>query len=360
MKVLHLVPTMHKSSGVTTFCSESCDAIKRLGCECSVAIQRESEPYPSKCGVERLLDSEAYRRFASREWNVLHIHGIWPPFFHKYVKCAYELNIPIVWSIHGMLSVEAMRYKRWKKILPWYIYQKSDLMKAAVIHVTAWNEKQRVEELGFKQPISVIPLGASYEVNRKETVKKDNVVLFVGRIHPIKGLDNLIRAWAILKRKDWRLRIVGPDRIGYGEELWKLSNELDIAESVEFAGAKYEEELELEYRRAKVFVLPSKSENFGGVVIDALSCGTPVIATKGTPWNELATRQCGLWIDYGVEPLVDALRKMVDVEDDKRLKMRDSGFEFVKEKYSWSAIGANLIDIYKKVCRCNEANGRPE
>lgn len=221
------------------------------------------------------------------EFDIVHLHGIWPPFYHRFVIAARKRQIPIVWSIHGMLSPWAMKYKRWKKIPAWWLWQKRDLKSAAVLHVTSGREIEWVRAQGFTNRIVNIPLGTKLPDAVPARAHKPKRLLFVGRVSPIKALDNLIRAWDLVRPADWTLRIVGNDERGYQANLVRLVEELKLGARVEFPGPKFGTDLEEEYQNADALVLPSHTENFGAVVADALAWGLPVITSKGTPWREV-------------------------------------------------------------------------
>lgn len=349
MKVLHIVPYLHKASGVTTFLVECSDELQRCGVEQLIAVKDmvRHNVAPSSANVPRIGVKQALS--CIKEVDVVHIHGIWPPFMHRFVVAARRRGIPIVWSVHGMLSPWAMKFKWWKKMLPWVLWQKRDLACANVLHVTSEKEYAWVRALGFENAIVNIPLGTALPDlgNKSADEQRSLRVLFVGRINPVKGLDNLVRAAALLET-DVRFRIVGTDTVCYQASLVKLSEQLGVAHMFEWAGPKYDEDLQREYARADALVLPSHTENFGCVVIDAMSWGLPVITSTGTPWHELS-QNCGWWIDNSPEKLASAIRELVSLPEEKRLAMGACGRKLVERKYAWPAIAESLERVYDDV-----------
>jgi glycosyltransferase involved in cell wall biosynthesis len=125
-----------------------------------------------------------------------------------------------------------------------------------------------------------------------------------------------------------------------------------------FTGPVFDGQKTLLYQQADLFLLPSHSENFGVVILEALACGVPVITTKGAPWQQLEDvgrpdretgqpARAGWWIDIGVEPLVIALRQAMRATDSERAAIGDNGRWFARERYSWSAAARAMIDAYQ-------------
>jgi glycosyltransferase involved in cell wall biosynthesis len=174
------------------------------------------------------------------------------------------------------------------------------------------------------------------------------VVLSLGRIHPKKGLERLVRAWARLEPQhpDWHLRIVGPDELGHAGELRAMAMNLKLIRiSVEppiYGDSKF-----FAYYGADVFVLPTLNENFGVTVAEALSTGTPVIATKGAPWTGLVENGCGWWIDHGVDPLAGALAQAMAMSRSALAAMGAKGRAWMARDFSWDRIGSEMINVYR-------------
>lgn len=369
MQIVHVIPGLAKAAGTSVFCGEVCNGLVAQGHEVTIAVANSDalDCYPIDSRI-KLISITSFLKSSNRstrlEYGLIHIHALWSPLLHKVAKWARQNKIPIVWSPHGMLTPWAMNNKKWKKWAAWWLYQKWDLMKASLIHATAQSEADDVRRMGLKNKVVVAPLGVKIDshVERVERVDGKRVLLFVSRVQRKKGLVNLVRAWARLKQEssarstrstrlnlnEWKIRIVGPDQDNHTAELRLLCAELSVENDFEFVGPKYGDDLAREYASADLFVLPTHSENFGSVVIEALSHGVPVICTKGAPWEELETHKCGWWIDIGVEPLVTALSESIATPDAIRHEMGAHGYKLVKEKYTWDAVVKKMIACYEE------------
>jgi glycosyltransferase involved in cell wall biosynthesis len=246
------------------------------------------------------------------------------------------------------LTPWAFHYKWWKKWPAWWLYQRHDLSKAEMIHVTAESEIVDVRRLGFTNEVVIAPLGV-HIVTPPGMFKTRNVrtITYIGRIAPIKGLPNLFRAFSEAKiTSGWRIVIVGPDQEGHTTELKNLTKELGLCSLVDFAGPRYDADLSQIFDSTDIFVLPSYSENFGSVVIEAMAHGLPVITTKGTPWKELEENKCGWWVDVGVKPLARALRDATSLSSAQLREMGNRGRDLVSRRYSWERVSGIIEDVY--------------
>ncbi|BET24775.1 hypothetical protein RGQ30_02760 [Limnobacter thiooxidans] len=170
----------------------------------------------------------------------------------------------------------------------------------------------------------------------------------MSRVHPKKGVVELVRAWSKVSSLTHVLRIVGPDEGGHSHEVSELIRELGVSESVELVGPRYDRERVSEYLNADVFVLPTYSENFGLVVAEALSYGIPVITTKGAPWEALAQHKCGWWVDVGEQSLVDVLPLALSLSDDERVEMGRRA-KNLASSFNWNFIADQTLGFYNSV-----------
>jgi len=282
-------------------------------------------------------------------YSVVHDHGLWLPNNHAVAEAACERGIPRIVSPRGMLSRWSLQHRGWKKGLAWWFYQRRDLESANVLHATSKAEAQEFRAVGLRQPIAVIPNGV--ELPGRQPVARDRVsdqrtVLFLGRIHPIKGLADLVEAWSILKPRGWRAVMAGHEEPDHRQELQLAIRKRGIERDFTFVGPVEGEAKWDLYRQADIFVLPSHSENFGIAIAEALTCGVPVITTHGTPWEDLATHRCGWWTEVGSEPLAVALREAMALEDDARREMGLRGHAWMEQDFSWQSVAIQLRSVY--------------
>jgi glycosyltransferase involved in cell wall biosynthesis len=259
----------------------------------------------------------------------------------------------IVVSPRGALSPWAMTHGSRLKRVMWPLLQRPSLRAAACFHATADAELHQIRELGFTQPVAVIPNGV--DIPGSEPRKPDDfrTLLFLGRIHPKKGVDTLLHAWhAVMGRfPDWRLKIVGSDAVygdasGYLTAMKTLSARLGL-ERVSFEGPHYGAAKWDAYGAAELFVLPSHSENFGMTVAESLAAGTPVVVTKGAPWAEIETHGCGWWIDGGAASLAAALDVALREPREALSARGAAGRAWVARTYSWTTVAANMRLVYQ-------------
>src|ERR1035437_829646 len=370
--VMSFVPGMAKSRGGPTFgVAGLCEATAGAGISQLLmtvqAPQGEPERLPAPSAVEtirlpgfhskalRLIYSPGFHRqllHCCREHGIeiIHNHGLWTQPNHAAARVARQLKIPSVVSTHGMVAAWALQHKAWKKKLGWWVFQKRDLEQARVFRATAEHELLAIRRLGFRQPIALIPNGIEMP-DWAEPANGNNprILLFVGRIYPVKGLLNLVKAWAAIKPQGWRCIVAGPDEAGHKQAVEAATIAAGLGNKFSFPGpidgsAKWDL-----YKSADLFVLPSFTENFGLVVAEALACGIPVITTRGTPWECLQVKDCGWWVDVGDQSLAAALKEAMGATDARRREMGLRGRQLVEARYAWGPIGRTMVAVYEWV-----------
>lgn len=283
--------------------------------------------------------------------DVVHCNGIWSPCIHNAVVIAKRAGVPVILSTRGMLDPCSLKIKRVKKKLAWLLYQKSDLASVSAIHVSSELEKSNFDKLQINTDIHVIPNGVVIleRSGVKSFVDRKNVILLLSRLHKQKGIEKLLKAWAEVSTSQWKLRIVGGGDEQYVSRLKSMADTLCDENSVDFYGVADDVTKWDVYSESKLFVLPTQSENFGLVIAEALASGTPVITTRGTPWQKLEEEKCGWWIEDSDHALVKALREAMNLDDSTLQQMGRNGRCLVENKYSWLAVIGKYADLYRSV-----------
>lgn len=283
---------------------------------------------------------------------LIHNHGLWVPLNHWAVAIGCNTRIPVVLQPHGMLEPWALNHKAWKKKLAMALFQRRDLEAVSLLVATSEVEFENIRKLGLRQPVAIIPNGIDLSLAtlpiKAVSASRRRTALFLSRVHPVKGLLNLVQAWAQLAPTDWQLCIAGPDEAGHLKEVMALIQQLGVQRSVTYVGAVNGQAKTDIYNAADVLVLPTFTENFGMVVAESLAHGLPVITTRGAPWADLERFGCGWWIDIGVAPLVQALRDAMALNDDERRAMGMRGRDYVR-RFDWHGVAKQTADVYRWV-----------
>ena len=406
MKILHVISGISRSSGGPSRSSQGLVAAEcRAGVDAWIYPFDGAEPWIEGVrkykpqGVE--LDAADLTQF-----DIVHIHGIWSPRLHNVAKMCRVAKVPYIIAPRGMLEPWSLKQKWLKKRIARFLYQDKDLKCAAALHATAESEAEQFRKLGFSNPVVISPNGVNlpkedgkrekgignWEEGRER--REERRVLFVSRMHPKKGVLELVEAWGRVGKRElgrgkWVVELVytlngefereyeakvkarilelgmsyqDTDGSIHKPEIEKPSNSdvhLHLSSSPHFifTGPLNDDAKWDAYDRADLFVLPTYSENFGIVVAEALWARVPVITTKGTPWAELEEYKCGKWIDLPVEgsnpstweALDEALVSVMEMSDVERGEMGKRGRKLVEEKYTWDAVCSAMVNGYKKV-----------
>ena len=280
--------------------------------------------------------------------DVIHNHSIWlaPNIYPGFV--AQRTGKPLILAPRGALSPAALEKSRWKKRIVWPL-QKRAFDCADCFHATAEKEYDEIRAFGQRAPVAVIPNGVDLPEAPEYAPNPDKTLLFLGRIHPIKGLDLLLEVWRDLPddlRAGWTLRIVGDDLEGYRADLEAMVQR-DSIPSVTFPGPAFGDDKIREYAAADLYILPTKTENFGMTVAEALAVGTPVITTRGAPWSGLEQNHCGWWIPRDKDSLTQTLVTAITLSDEERSQMGLNGRAWVNQAFGWQSIAADMMEVYR-------------
>lgn len=316
---------------------------------------------PKKFGFSREMHHWLKLHAVLSSVDVIHNHGLWmmPNVYSGWIT--KNSGIPYVVSPRGTLSEWAMRSGSKLKNVFWPLLQKPAIKHADCFHATAESEYKDIRRMGFKQPVAIISNGIDLPKYHEKPERTRRKLLFLGRLHPVKGIDFILQAWQQLQEKypDWDLQIAGPDDHGYADKLKSMVVNLGL-NRVEFLGALYGEDKFQAYRQADLYVLPSHSENFGMTVAEALASGTPAIVSKGAPWGNLPLHNAGWWINIGYEPLLACLENVLDLPQNELDSMGKNGRKLMSDEYSWHYVAMKMSELYQWVVNKMPDEMKPE
>ena len=304
---------------------------------------------------------ELSHRLASLTPDLVHTHGIWTYLSVATVGWSKSndriTSRPYLVSTHGMLDPWALHNSRWKKIMAAFVFERRHLENAACIHAVNNAEAAAIRTFGLRNPICVIPNGIEVHANNAadrvppwaaDMVGSRKVLLYLGRLHPKKGLSILLRGWkeASKHEKGWVLVIAGWDQGGHRGELEQLGRELKITDSVQFAGPLFGEERETAYQNANAFILPSLSEGQPLVVLEAWSHGRAVLMTPECNLPEGFEKGAAVRMNATVEGAAEGLRRLFALDGAALQEMGRRGRDLVIANFSWPQIASQMFAVY--------------
>jgi poly(glycerol-phosphate) alpha-glucosyltransferase len=322
---------------------------------------------------------------------------------------------PYVISAHGMLDPWALRHSRWKKVSAWFLYEQAHLRAASCVRALSEAEARALRKLGLKNPIAIVPNGIDLPKSNAQgesmvdsrnavrdgplcAVKTEGrkILLYLGRIHPKKGLVNLLQAWASVQRQppsgsdhrpfQWLLVLAGWDQIGHEAELKRLCDELDLrwsaasnpnlnrnrnrklslnpstfgdscslkaalrpqaSASVLFLGPQFKETKRACYVDCDAFILPSFSEGQPMVVLEAWAQGKPVLMTPQCNLPEGFQSRAAIQIEPTRAGVELGLRALFEMSDAERTQMGERGRELVAARFNWARVAEEMNQLYR-------------
>ena len=294
-----------------------------------------------------------------RDFDVVHVHE------HRQtlsiIACyfARRYGIPYVVQAHG--SVLPFFQKEGLKNIFDKVFGFKILHGASKVFALTEVEKEQYLKMGVEEDrIEIVPLGINIEeysdlpeegiFREKFNISKDDkLIIFIGRVHEIKGLDLLIDAFKELadSESDVKLAIVGPDD-GYMDTLNLRIAECDLSDKVIVTGPLYKSEKQEALVDCDLFVMPSKYESFTTSGLEAMACGKPLVLTKNNHIHDWVDGSVGLACDDDKMSLKDSMAEVLfDEELSKKFGM--NGRRLIQEKYNWDMINEQILNIYESI-----------
>ncbi|MBI3852516.1 MAG: glycosyltransferase [Verrucomicrobia bacterium] len=374
MKVAHVIPYLGRAQGGPVFALAAYAAgLAEAGCHVEVfSVIHPDDGLPivfaprvqtstfgrSRWGTFRRSPRLA-RALAQAPCEIIHSHGLWTDVHRSAYLASRCRGLPHLVATCGMLAPTALSYHWWKKLPVRIWFQAQALHEAQCLHAKSELEHQHLRQFGLRNPVAIIPnpvapsavsavlSSAEFQKGAGVPAGKD-ILLYLGRMHPVKGLPRLIEAWAALREHHdrWLLVLAGPDERGYKSKLEALVRQVRCVDSVLFTGELNQAKKWAALASAKLFVMPSDFENFGNSIAEALLSGLPVITTTGTPWQELPGRGAGWYIPPTATALTASLREAMALPEQKRQEMSVKATTFASQ-FSLETTIANLIQVYE-------------
>nr|UXE44954.1 D-inositol-3-phosphate glycosyltransferase [uncultured bacterium] len=295
-------------------------------------------------------------RTAADGADLIHVHGLWNMTSWAGVASARAAGKPYVISPRGMLRPEARRRHREMKSLAYWGIERANLEAAALLHATSDMEKCDLTQYG--PPVRVIPNGiiASSSATkdaldrlraRAGLGESDAVVTFLGRLHPIKRLDLLAEAFAIVHRANpsARLVIAGPDEGGYRARVEHLF--APVSSATRWLGAVGSDDIAALFASSQVLVQCSDSESFGMSIAEALTAGVPVVVTTSSGWSVVETVGCGYSVAHQAAAIADGVLRVL--RDEHPETMRRRARDWARQTFAWDAVTRAMRDAYQDV-----------
>jgi len=277
--------------------------------------------------------------------DVIYLNGVYsPPTIPVLIACRL-LKRPVIWATRGALQRWEGSTNRSIKVVWEYICRTIIHPSRTVLHVTSQEEADAAKSRMPNVPLSVIQNGVEIpevEKDRKWIPQGCIRLLYLGRLHPIKGLENLIGSLTLPGAKNAKLTLAGDGDSRYRDKLEKLVLDNKLDRRVSFLGHVSGDEKHNLFLNSDVCIMPSYTENFGMVVAEALAHGLPVIASKGTPWSRVVGEGCGLWVENSPEALSKAIGSM---ELANLKEMGEKGRKWMMRDYSWSGVSGELLAV---------------
>jgi len=285
--------------------------------------------------------------------DIVHLHGIWMYSSAVAAGWAERTGRPLAISPHGMLAPAALSYSWGRKRIVRALFQDRCFALASGYHATAEAEAANIRAYFGEVPVAVVPNGVDdSSVTLPAFSERRKRVLAIGRLHPVKGYDRLLRAWALVEGDvpGWTLEIAGPVPDGHGAILRTLIKELGLSRAT-IGEAKFGTERDASIADARLFALPSLTENFALTVTEALVCATPVLASTGTPWSALPEQNCGWWVLPEPKALAEALCVALTLPEDQLAAMGVNGRRWARETFCWDRITLKMTGFYDALLR---------
>lgn len=294
---------------------------------------------------------------ANMNWaDLLHLSSIWQPLGIPVQRAAHAAGVPVVQTLRGALGPYSWRRSWWKKVPYFWFKERPLLQRAAALHCTTIQEEREIAWLGLKSPVHLLPnpidlthlyykfqLGQDWR-HKMSIPLEEPLLLVVGRLHHKKGLDLLPKVLQGIAHRPWKLIFVGKDDDGTGRTIKRVMRRAGLEDRCYWLDYLPADQLSGPYNAADCLLLPSRHENFGNVVVEALACGCGVLVSdhvgvaetiQACPGVRICPRSTNFWIP-----------EILDILDSERPSSFSA--EWVANYFSKEYVARQAIQLYSR------------
>lgn len=385
LRVLHVVASFSAAWGgpVATLRSLA-PALADFGVDCTIATTAlrqadagvprpgpEADAFPLGWAARAWpAHSPPLRRYlqqalGSGRFDLVHVHELWHYASFAAATAARRRRVPWVFSCHGALNEWPLR-RNWKKRLYLRFVQRSLLESARGAHALTEGEAEGLRHLGLRLPVLVAPNGvrlpsvasaggAPAGFAWQTAVQGKEVLLFLGRLHPMKGVNLLLEAFISLASRfpNAVLLIAGPDEAGTQRRMARALAQAGLAQRAVFTGVLDGAAKMAALAAADVFVLPSYTEGFSNAILEAMSVSLPVVISRQCHFPDVAAAGAGHVVATEAGAIASALENLLQ-SPHRRCEMGRNGRALVAERYAWDQIANTMSDWYRELLAAGE------
>lgn len=286
-----------------------------------------------------LRSRELENALQSNAPDLIHAHTVWGLATRTLAKS--QPVCPYLVSVHGMLEPWTMQQQRWKRRIAWHAWVGSVLRRANCLHALCDAEKESFRHQGLVNPVAIIPNGI--DLPPKSAYNTDGPIVFLGRIHPKKGIRELLHAW---ENGMPQLDIAGWDDGGHEKELRELHAKKQLT-NVRFVGSAYGEEKSKLLRNASAIILASHSEGLPMAILEGWSHGLPVIMTDECHLPDGFTANAALRITPDPDSIRSVVQNFSSLTESERSAIGKNGRSLVERKFTWETIAEQFHSVYR-------------
>ena len=286
--------------------------------------------------------------FLIKNFDIIHYFGGWSFFHLKVLILSFLLKKKTIITPMGIYEKWSLTQKKIKKKISLNLYQKFILNRVNAIHVTSESEKESLKTICSNKNIIKIPHGTNKIAIQKKKIfqGKKKKALFFSRLHKKKGISELVETWLKIDNSEWELHIYGPD---YDNFKKKINEKIKKNKSILLFEPVFKNKDKI-FQDYDLFILPSKSENFGYVILEAMQFGLPVLTTNSTPWQIIEKKNVGWIIDSDLKDMESNLKNILSLSKEEFEKRSINAINF-SEEFFWDRIQNRYFELYQGIYR---------